>query len=139
MPNSTQPASLFSPIFGSATVAEIFSDSAILQAMLDFEAALAEAEAEVGIIPATAVAPIKSACDAGLFDIAAIGKAAGPAGNVAIPLVKALTAKVNEKARGYVHWGATSQDVIDTGLRALRQARRSGTSAARRSRRCGRS
>jgi 3-carboxy-cis,cis-muconate cycloisomerase len=112
MPSST----LFSPIFASATVGEVFSDRALLQGMLDFEAALAASEAEVGIIPATAVAPIKSACDAGLYDIAEIGKAAGPAGNVAIPLVKALTAKVNERARGYVHWGATSQDVIDTGF-----------------------
>ena len=108
------PSPLLSPIFASAAVADLFSDRAIVQAMLDFEAALAEAEAEVGIIPATSVAPIKSACDASLFDIAAIGRAAAPAGNVAIPLVKALTAKVNEKARGHVHWGATSQDVIDT-------------------------
>ncbi len=115
MPSST-PSSLFSPIFASATVGEIFSDRALVQAMLDFEAALAAAEAEVGVIPATAVAPIKSAADAGLYDIAEIGQAAGLAGNVAIPLVKALTAKVNEKARGYVHWGATSQDAIDTGF-----------------------
>ena len=110
------PSPLLSPIFASATVGDVFSDRAILQAMLDFEAALAAAEAESGIIPATAVAPIKSACDAGLYDIAEIGKAAALAGNVAIPLVKALTAKVNEKARGYVHWGATSQDAIDTGF-----------------------
>ncbi len=113
MPNSSP---LFSPIFASAAVGEIFSDRALVQAMLDFEAALTAAEAEVGIVPATAVAPIRSACDAGLYDIAEIGKAAALAGNVAIPLVKALTAKVNEKARGYVHWGATSQDVIDTGF-----------------------
>ncbi len=109
-------SALLSPIFASATVGEAFSDPALLQAMLDFEAALAAAEAEVGIIPATAVAPIKSACDAGLYDIAEIGKAAALAGNAAIPLVKALTAKVNERARGYVHWGATSQDAIDTGF-----------------------
>ncbi len=105
---------LLSPIFASATVAGIFSDQAVIQAMLDFEAALAEAEAEVGVIPATAVAPIKSACDADLFEIEEIGRSAALAGNVAIPLVKALTGKVTEKARGYVHWGATSQDVIDT-------------------------
>jgi 3-carboxy-cis,cis-muconate cycloisomerase len=114
MPGFTGPSPLFLPIFGSAAVAEAFSDRAIVQAMLDFEAALAAAEAEVGIVPAACVAPIRSACDASLFDIAEIGRAAGPAGNVAIPLVKALTAKVNEKARGYVHWGGTSQDVIDT-------------------------
>ncbi len=107
---------LLSPIFASAAVGEVFSDRAVLQAMLDFEAALAGAEAEVGLIPATCVAPIASACDASLYDLAEIGQAAALAGNVAIPLVKALTAKVNEKARGYVHWGATSQDVIDTGF-----------------------
>ena len=60
-------------------------------------------------------------------------------GNVAIPLVKALTAKVNEKARGYVHWGATSQDVIDTAFMLLR--RRALAHHARRAvrRRCRRS
>ena len=105
---------LLSPIFASSAVSDIFSDRAILQAMLDFEAALAAAEAEAGVIPATAVAPIKAACDVTLYDIAALGQAAALAGNVAIPLVKALTAKVNERARGYVHWGATSQDVIDS-------------------------
>ena len=72
------------------------------------------AEADVGIVPRSAAEAIAAACDACLYDIAALGEAAAPAGNVAIPLVKALTAKVNEKARGYVHWGATSQDVIDT-------------------------
>src|ERR1043166_8202091 len=103
-----------SPLLASAAVGDLFSDRAMLQAMLDFEAALAAAEAEVGVVPATCVAAIRSACDASLYDVAEIGKAAALAGNVAIPLVKALTGKVNEKARGYVHWGATSQDVIDT-------------------------
>lgn len=134
--SSQAVSSLLSPIFASAAVAEFFSDRATLQAMLDFEAALAEAEAEVGVIPATAVAPIKSACDARLFDLAEIGRAAGPAGNAAVPLVKALTAKVNEKARGYVHWGATSQDVIDTAFmlsarEALCHVRRELKSATR--------
>lgn len=129
MPDAAPLSSpLLSPIFGSAAVAEIFSDRAMLQAMLDFEAALAEAEAEAGLIPATAVASIKSACDVSLFDITGIGRAAALAGNVAIPLVKALTAKVNEKARGHVHWGATSQDVIDSafalcGIRAANTIR----------------
>src|SRR4051812_27811609 len=101
---------LLASIFASAPVGELFSDRAMLQAMLDFEAALAAAEAEIGVIPPTCVAPIRSACDASLYDVDAIGRAAMLAGNIAIPLVKALSAKVNEKARGYVHWGATSQD-----------------------------
>ena len=72
------------------------------------------AEADVGIVPRSAAEAIAAACDASLYDIAALGEAAAPAGNVAIPFVKALTAKVDEAARGYVHWGATSQDVGDT-------------------------
>ena len=107
-------SALLSPIFTSASVAETFSDRAVLQAMLDFEAALAEAEEELGVTPARSAGPIAAACKADLYDIAALGKEAALAGNVAIPLVKALTAKVREPARFYVHWGATSQDVIDT-------------------------
>lgn len=105
---------LLASIFTSAKVGDIFSDSAIVQAMLEFEAGLAAAEAEAGIIPATAVAAIRSACDVSLYDLEKIGREAALASNIAIPLVKALTAKVNEKVRGYVHWGATSQDAIDT-------------------------
>lgn len=108
------PSPLLSPIFASAKVAAMFADRAVLQAMLDFEAALAAAEGEAGVIPADCVAPIRSACDASLYDLAALGRDGAPAGNIAIPLVKALTAKVTARARGAVHWGATSQDVIDT-------------------------
>src|SRR4051794_32638783 len=105
MSGSSFPSPLLSAIFSSAAVGEIFSDRAMLQAMLDFEAALAAAEAEVGVIPAPCVAPIRSACDVSLYNLADLARGAALAGNVAIPMVKALTAKVNEKARGYVHWG----------------------------------
>ena len=105
---------LLSPIFACEAVQAAFSDRMILVQMLWFELALAEAEAEVGIIPAGAVAAIREACHASRYDILELGGEAALAGNVAIPLVKALTAKVAEEARGYVHWGATSQDVIDT-------------------------
>ncbi|GAB3626193.1 3-carboxy-cis,cis-muconate cycloisomerase [Pandoraea terrae] len=96
-----------------------FTTTATLQGMLDFEAALAAAEAAVGVIPAAAAAPIAAACDASLIDREALRDAAGPAGNLAIPLVKQLTAQVkqrDEDAARFVHWGATSQDAIDTGL-----------------------
>jgi 3-carboxy-cis,cis-muconate cycloisomerase len=97
----------------------IVADDARLQRMLDVEAALARAEADVGVIPQAAVAPIAAACKASLFDHAQIADASVAAGNLAIPLVKMLTAAVKEKdaaAAGYVHWGATSQDIIDTAL-----------------------
>src|SRR5260370_37910102 len=85
--------------------------------MLDFEAAVARAEAAAGVIPARAATPIANACKAGAFDLGALAEAATRSGNLAIPLVKALTAdvaKTDADAARYVHWGATSQDVIDT-------------------------
>jgi len=95
----------------------VCDDLAYLQHMLDFEAALARAEAATGVIPASAVAPIEKACRAEKFDLAVLAEAATRAGNLAIPLVKALTtavARADADAARYVHWGATSQDVIDT-------------------------
>ena len=107
---------LLAPIFASESMRAAFSDRALLQAMLDFEAALARAEGRRGVIPESAVRPIADACRADLFDIVEIGRAAALAGNPAIPLVKALTAAVREDARAWVHWGGTSQDVIDNAL-----------------------
>jgi 3-carboxy-cis,cis-muconate cycloisomerase len=89
----------------------------MLQHMLDFEAALARAEAETGVIPRGAVDTIARACNADAFDLTALAEAATRSGNLAIPMVKALTAlvaKSDPEAARYVHWGATSQDVIDT-------------------------
>jgi 3-carboxy-cis,cis-muconate cycloisomerase len=100
-------------------MAELFSDQSMLQAMLDFEVALAEAEAERGIIPQGAAGMIANAADAKSFDIAALAKATQRAGTPGIPLVKALTERVRTldgNAAGYVHWGATSQDVADTAM-----------------------
>lgn len=95
----------------------ICDDATTLQHMLDFEAALARAEATVGVIPAGAVKAIEAACRADHFDMGALAEAATRSGNLAIPLVKALTAdvaKADADAARYVHWGATSQDVIDS-------------------------
>lgn len=97
----------------------IFSDSARLQRMLDFEAALAAAEARVGVIPEAAVAAIARTCRGDQFDLEDLARKSVSAGNLAIPMVQQLTALVERKDRDaarYVHWGATSQDVIDTGL-----------------------
>ncbi|RON60919.1 3-carboxy-cis,cis-muconate cycloisomerase [Pseudomonas fluorescens] len=117
---------LFDAYFTARDMREVFCDQGRVQAMLDFEAALARAEARVGLIPASAVAPIVSACSADLYDFAALGEAIATAGNSAIPLVKALgkqIAATDAEAERYVHLGATSQDVMDSGLvLQLRQA-----------------
>lgn len=87
--------------------------------MLDFEAALAVAEARVGVIPAAAAPAISAKCRAEFFDPPALAEATARAGTPAIPLVKHLTALVAADAPDaarFIHWGATSQDAMDTGL-----------------------
>ncbi|HYL63206.1 MAG TPA: 3-carboxy-cis,cis-muconate cycloisomerase [Candidatus Methylomirabilis sp.] len=117
---------LLDPLFRSQHVERVFSNRATLQGMLDFEAALARAEARAGFIPESAAPAIESKCRAELYDMALLARSAATAGNLAIPLVKQLTHRVAQKdkeAARYVHWGATSQDTIDTGrVLQLRQA-----------------
>lgn len=110
---------LFGLLFHGPAMGAVFTDRAHLQGMLDFEAALARAEAKTGVIPVDVAGPIAAQCDAALYDMSAIAEGATRGGNTAIPLVKALTAKVaaqDRAAAGFVHWGATSQDAMDTGL-----------------------
>jgi 3-carboxy-cis,cis-muconate cycloisomerase len=114
---STALSPLLAPMLSSAAMRAVCDDAATLQNMLDFEAALACAEAATAVIPKSAADPIRAACKADAFDIADLAEAATRSGNLAIPLVKALTAnvaKLDAEAVRYVHWGATSQDVIDS-------------------------
>jgi 3-carboxy-cis,cis-muconate cycloisomerase len=122
---STALSPLLAPMLSSAAMRAVCDDLAYLQHMLDFEAALARAEAATGVIPAAAMGPIEHACKATAFDLAALAEAATKSGNLAIPLVKALTAAVartDPEAARYVHWGATSQDVIDTAAMLMLRA-----------------
>ncbi len=103
----------------SSSISSVFCERATLQRMLDFEAALARAEATCGVIPKTAPGPIALCAKVERYEAAQLTEAAALAGNLAIPLVKSLTAEVkgiDADAARYVHWGATSQDVIDTAL-----------------------
>jgi 3-carboxy-cis,cis-muconate cycloisomerase len=110
---------LFDTYFTAPAMRAIFCDQGRVQGMLDFEAALARAEARVGLIPREAVAPIEAACRAELYDFSALAVAIATAGNSAIPLVKALGKRIagaSPEAERYVHLGATSQDAMDSGL-----------------------
>ncbi|HTD03911.1 3-carboxy-cis,cis-muconate cycloisomerase [Undibacterium sp.] len=119
-------SSLTSLISSTEPMLAVFSDHNSVACMLDVEAALARAEAGSQVIPAQALAAIEAACEVELIDLASLAHAAASAGNLAIPLVKLLTAnvaKADPEAAKYVHWGATSQDVMDTALvLQLRQA-----------------
>jgi 3-carboxy-cis,cis-muconate cycloisomerase len=105
---------LFDAVLARGGAREAVSDEAWLQAMLDVEAALARASAEVGVIPVEHADAIAAACRAELFDVAAIGAEAASVGNPAEPLVRALRARVGESAADDVHRGATSQDIVDS-------------------------
>ena len=110
---------LHARLLGDPPLTERFGGRAQLQAMLDVEAALAEAEAAAGVVPAACVAPIRAAADADSYDRVRIAEEAAGAGNAVIPVVRHLTARVaaaDPDAARYVHWGATSQDILDTAL-----------------------
>lgn len=110
---------LFDKMFRCAAIEQIFADRESIQTLLNFEAALARAEAKAGVIPEADARAIASACRADHFDAEELSARAAAAGNAAIPLVKKLTelvATTNKDAARFVHWGATSQDAIDTAL-----------------------
>jgi 3-carboxy-cis,cis-muconate cycloisomerase len=97
----------------------IFGDAMTVQVLLDVEAALARAQAALGVIPASAAAAIAQAARADGFDVDALAREARASATIAIPLVAALTARVeaiDPVAARYVHWGATSQDIVDTAV-----------------------
>jgi 3-carboxy-cis,cis-muconate cycloisomerase len=105
---------MFEALFVPEALRNAVSDRAWLQAMLDAEAALARAEARAGVIPAEAAEAIAAACRAEQFDADQIALDGRRAGTPVEPLVRALSAAVAGEAGRYVHWGATSQDVLDT-------------------------
>jgi 3-carboxy-cis,cis-muconate cycloisomerase len=107
-------AGLFDAISRRGPVPELVGDAAYLQAMLDTEAALARAEARVGLVPTDLAAAITDACDGKRFDITELGLAAAASGNPVVPLVEQLRQAVGDRAAPFVHGGATSQDIIDT-------------------------
>jgi 3-carboxy-cis,cis-muconate cycloisomerase len=103
-------------MFAAAEMVAVFSDAGTVQRMLDFEAALARAQAAVGLIPGPAADAIGSACRVERIDLTRLFQEAAASGTPAIPLVRMLTALVDGHAGRYVHWGATSQDVVDTAV-----------------------
>jgi 3-carboxy-cis,cis-muconate cycloisomerase len=113
------PAPLVESLATSPAMSELFSDSSVLAAMLAFEVALARAEASLGVIPLSAVDAIAKAGRPELYDAGALAADGLRSGTASIPLVQALTERVraiDPSAAGFVHWGATSQDVADTAI-----------------------
>ena len=115
-------ALVFEAFLSTPEIMTVFSQASVVQAMLDFEAALARAQAAEGVIPAAAAVAIAAVCKSELFDAPAIVAASGRTGSLAIALLKCLTERVavsDADAAGFVHWGSTSQDVIDPAMSLL--------------------
>ena len=104
----------FSAIFVSDELQDAVSDRAWLQGMLDAERALANAGAATGLVTADAAARIGAACRAELYDPRELAQEGRAVGNPAEPLVRALREAVGDTAADWVHYGATSQDIVDT-------------------------
>src|ERR1700729_1360809 len=105
---------ILSALLGDEEVSRAFSAEADIRAMLAFEKALASAQAVLGVIPAEAAARISEACSEFSPGAATLAKGAAQDGVIAPTFVKLLREKVGEPYAAKVHFGATSQDVIDT-------------------------
>ena len=112
---------LFAPLLSDPAVNAALTDEAAMAAMVQVEAALAAVQGRLGVIPAAAAHRIIEASDSFLADFDAIGADTAVAGVPTVEFVAALRRHVGGDAATWVHWGATSQDIIDTGF--LLQAR----------------
>jgi 3-carboxy-cis,cis-muconate cycloisomerase len=116
MPTSLIDSLYYKDMFGSPRMHALFCDTARFQAWLDFEAGLARAQARLGIIPRAAADKITAKAKVENIDIAAMKDEFDRVGFPIGPLVHQLAKAVSEESARYVHWGSTTQDVIDSGM-----------------------
>lgn len=118
-------ASTLSSVYSSKDMAEVFSGEQQYQAWLDFESGLARAQARLGMVPAAAAEEISRRAHVDQMDLARYEALLQEMLHPIMPMVTLLSQACDEQHGEYVHWGATTQDVMDTGLvLQLRQAHR---------------
>jgi 3-carboxy-cis,cis-muconate cycloisomerase len=105
---------IFGPLFGDSEISQVLTDEAYVRALIEVETALARAEARVGVIPQVAAEQISKAADPTKIDLASLSKGTLRSGFPIIALVQELRRLVGGQAAPYVHWGATTQDIMDT-------------------------
>lgn len=120
MPSTAIDSQIHGFLFGTDEMRNIFSDKSWVQKWLDTEAALAKAQGELGIIPKEKADIINAYAQADRIDIPSIGEYYKSSITI-VPLLKAFKAILPEGAGEYVHWGATSQDIVDTGIVLLQR------------------
>jgi 3-carboxy-cis,cis-muconate cycloisomerase len=116
MPASPSDSRVFAPLFNSSAMAEIFSDEQFVRCMLEVEGSLARVQGQLGVIPAGAAEQIASQAGTLSVDFDQLRSGTERAGFPVIELVRQLRAHVGNDTADYVHWGATTQDVMDTAL-----------------------
>ena len=107
-------SAVFRDIFSTEAMRRVFSDESRVQKYLDFEAALARAQARLGIIPQNAAEEIVHHCDAGEIDFVKLERQTARIGYPVLPVVQQLVALCRDGLGEWCHWGATTQDVTDT-------------------------
>ncbi|MBS7812445.1 3-carboxy-cis,cis-muconate cycloisomerase [Roseococcus pinisoli] len=116
MPVNPADSPVLGALYGTDPMRAAMGERAFLQRMLDFEAALARAQSRLGIVPAEAAAAITAAAAVDGLDFAALAEATRNTGYPVVGLVKQLTAASGPEAGRWTHWGATTQDVMDTAV-----------------------
>ena len=106
---------LFRDAFGTAAMREVFSDHALISRYIEVEIALAKAEARCGVIPQAAADAIAARTDVAALDFDALRRETDIVGYPILPLVHQIAQQCGEAGR-YVHWGATTQDIMDSAL-----------------------
>ncbi|MCE2921896.1 MAG: adenylosuccinate lyase family protein, partial [Roseomonas sp.] len=116
MPVNPADGAVLGALYGTDAMRAAFGEDAYLQKMLDVEAALARAQARLGIIPAEAAATITRVARADSLDRAAMAAATRNTGYPVVGLVNQLSKLAGEDAGRWTHWGATTQDIMDSAL-----------------------
>jgi 3-carboxy-cis,cis-muconate cycloisomerase len=112
---TTLDSDVLRDLYGTAELRAIFDSRALVQSWLDVEVALAEAQAELGVIPVAAARRIAAEADASRFDLAELREGIAASKHPLVPLIRALAERCGDEG-GWVHWGATTQDIVDTAL-----------------------
>ncbi len=115
MPSTAFDSFYLKDRFGSKAMRAVWSDRAMIQAWLDVEAGLATVEGRLGVIPKKAAREIARAARVANIDLRAMRREFDRTWNPVVPLVDALCARVSVEAAGYIHWGATSKNIFDSG------------------------
>src|SRR6202161_2921634 len=114
MPTSLIDSAVFRDIFSTEAMRRGFSDENRVQKYLDVEAALARAQARLGIIPVEAAEEICRHCNAAEIDFAKLKTQTERIGYPVLPVVQQLVAACRDGLGQWCHWGATTQDITDT-------------------------